>query len=80
MKPREKMVLLTLFVGCWIGLWWTGPEEPGTKSETWELAVFATVLVVCFVQYVRFSAQQLRERDAERLKKVLKRRDARTHR
>ena len=80
MKPRDKMVLLTVFVGCWIGLWWTGPEEPGTKYEPWELGMFAAVLVFCFVQYVRISTQHIRERDADRLKKVLQRRDARNNR
>ena len=80
MKPIEKIWMLAVGTAAWIGLWMTGPENPEEKYSTWELAVFAIVLVVCFVQFVRYSSQHIQQRDADRLKKVLKRRDARTDR
>jgi hypothetical protein len=58
----------------------TGPENPEEKYSAWELAIFATVLVICFVQFVRYSSQHVQQRDRDRLKKVLGRRDARTNR
>ena len=77
MKPREKLILLTVFTAAWLGLWATGPETPGDKYNQWEIGLFAVVLVGCFIQAVRFWSQLIQRRDAERLKKVLKRRDAR---
>jgi len=80
MKPREKLILLTIFTAAWLGLWATGPETPGDKYSPWEFAIFVIVLTGCFIQAVRYWSQLIQQRDAERLKKVLKRRDARTDR
>jgi hypothetical protein len=80
MKPMEKIWMLAVCTAAWIGLWMTGPENPEEKYSSWEITVFAGVLVFCFVQFVRYSSQHIQQRDADRLKKVLKRRDARTNR
>ena len=77
MKPREKLIMLTVFTVAWIGLWMSGKEDPSEKYVSWEIAVFAFTLVICFVQFVRYSSQHIQQRDADRLKKVLQRRDAR---
>jgi hypothetical protein len=77
MKPIEKQIMLAIFTAAWIGLWMTGPEDPGAEYETWHFVLFAVVLIGCFIQAVRFWSQHIQYRDAERLKKVLKRRDAR---
>ena len=80
MKPREKLILLTLFTAAWLGLWATGPETPGDNYTSWEIALFGGVLIGCFIQAVRFWSQLIQRRDADRLKKVLKRHDARPRR
>lgn len=80
MKPIEKLWMLAVCTAAWIGLWMTGPENPEEKYSTWELAVFAGVLVFCFIQSVRYWSQHVQQRDADKLKEVLKRRDARTDR
>ena len=80
MKPIEKLGMLTVFTAAWIGLWMTGPENPGDTYEPWHVAVFALVLIFCFIQAVRYWSQHIQQRDAARLKKVLKRRDARPSR
>ena len=78
MKPMEKLGCLTVLTAAWIGLWMTGPENPEDTYQPWHVAVFAIVLIGCFIQAVRYWSQHIQQRDAERLKKVLKRRDART--
>lgn len=78
MKAREKLIMLTVFTAAWIGLWMSGKEDPSEKYVTWEIAVFAFTLVVCFVQFVRYSSQYVQERDRDKLRKLLRNRDART--
>lgn len=78
MKAREKLIMLTVFTAAWIGLWMSGKEDPSDKYMTWEIAVFAFTLVVCFVQFVRYSSQHIQERDRDKLRKLLRNRDART--
>ena len=80
MKPTEKLILNGLFMFAWIGLWLTGPETPGTPYTGWQLAVFAIVLIACFISAVRSWSQLIQQRDAERLNEILKRRDRRTNR
>ena len=80
MKPLEKLGCLTVITAAWIGLWMTGPENPQDKFTSFDVAVFAIFLVFCFIQAIRYWSQHIQQRDAERLKKVLKRRDARTNR
>ena len=80
MKPHEKLIMLTAFTVAWIGLWATGPETPGNKYSTVEVAMFTAVLIACFIFAVRFWSQHIQRRDAERLKKILGRRDARPRR
>ena len=80
MKPHEKLMMLTGFTVAWIGLWATGPETPGDKYSSFDVAVFAAGLIACFILAVRFWSQHIQRRDAERLKKVLRRRDARPRR
>jgi len=77
MKAREKLIMLTVFTAAWIGLWMSGKEDPSEKYVTWEIAVFAFTLVVCFVQFVRYSSQHVQERDRDKLRKLLRNRDAR---
>ena len=77
MKAREKLIMLTVFTAAWIGLWMSGKEDPSEKYVTWEIAVFAFTLVVCFVQFVRYSSQHIQERDRDKLRKLLRNRDAR---
>ena len=80
MKPKDKLWMLLVFTGAWIAMWMMGPENPGDKYETWELVVFAAVLILCFWKSVSLYSRHVQQRDADRLKKVLKRRDARTDR
>jgi hypothetical protein len=77
MRVQEKFLLLILFTTAWIGLWIVGPEDPGSVYTNYEKAFFVAVLIGCFIQAVRVWSQFIQQRDAERLKKVLKRRDAR---
>jgi len=80
MKPKEKLILNGLFMFAWIGLWLTGPENPDNKYTDWQIAIFIAVLVGCFISAVRSWSQLIQQRDAERLKEILKRRDRRTNR
>jgi hypothetical protein len=78
MKPTHKLWILTGFTAAWIGLWMTGPENPDDTYSMWELYLFAAVLVFCFVQFVRISSQHFQQRDADKLRELLKRRDRNT--
>jgi O-antigen/teichoic acid export membrane protein len=80
MKPKEKLILIGLFMFAWIGLWMTGPENPDNKYTEWQIAVFIAVLVIGFVATVRAWSQHIQQRDADRLKEILKRRDRRPNR
>lgn len=80
MKAIEKLWMLAVCTAAWIGLWFIGPENPEDTYTTWELAVFAAVLVFCFWKAVQLWSRHYQEKNAERLKEVLKRRDARTNR
>ena len=80
MKPREKLLLNGMFLFAWIGLWLIGPENPDNTYADWEIAICLSVVVLSFVLTVRAWTQLIRERDAERLKRILERRDRRTNR
>ena len=80
MKPREKLILNGMFLFAWIGLWLIGPENPDNTYSDWEIAICLSVVVLSFVFAVRAWTQLIRERDADRLKHILERRDRRTHR
>jgi hypothetical protein len=79
MKVQHKLWILLGFTALWIGLWMTGPENPDDSYAIWELYVFGIVLVACFVQAVRLSSQYVQQRDADKIRELLKRRD-RNHR
>ena len=80
MKPREKLLLTALFTIGWIGLWLIGPEDPTKTYSDLDLGIFAAVLIAAFIFAVRSWSQLIQQRDAERLKRIMERRDRRTHR
>jgi cation transport ATPase len=75
MKPQHKLWILTVFTGAWIGLWMTGPENPGDNYSTFDVYLFGAVLIICFIQSVRYWSQYFQQRDADKLQQLLKRHD-----
>jgi hypothetical protein len=80
MKPMERIVLCWLFFVGWIGLWMTGPETPGDTYDKSAYIVLIAGLVAGVFMLVRAYAIFYRQQNAERLKKVLRNRDARPRR
>lgn len=80
MKPKERIVMMWLLFAGWIGLWMTGPENPGETYDASAYALFIVGIGAIVFLIVRAYVLFYRHQNAERLKKVLKRRDARPRR
>jgi len=80
MKPKETLILSTLFIGAWIGLWLTGPENPSDTYTTIDWGIFWVGIIATVVLAIRSYSKFVQQRDAELVKKAMKRRDARPNR
>lgn len=80
MTKREKLILNGLFLFAWIGLFLTGPEEPFDSYTDFQIVFGLGVVVLSVISTVRAWSKLIQERDAERLKHILERRDRRTNR
>ena len=80
LKPREKLLLLGMCTFAWVGLFMTGPENPDDKYGPFAIGMFAAGLVWAFVYAIHCWSQYIQERDADKLKELLKRRDNRPNR
>ena len=80
MKPKESTLLSLAFIAAWTGLWLTGPENPGDTYGRGDWMFFWAGIIGAIIWTVRSYSRYVQERDAAKLKKVLKRRDARPNR
>jgi len=77
MKPVERIVICWLFFVGWIGLWLTGPETPGDSYGTAAHISFIAGIAFGVFLLVRAYVIFYREQNADRLREVLRGRDAR---
>lgn len=80
MKPKERIIITWLMLVAWIGLWITGPENPGDTYDASAYALFIVGIGTIVFLIVRAYVIFYREQNAERIKKVLRDRDSRPRR